>query len=95
MTFKVVRISSKGQLVIPQEIRDRMQIKEGDNFIIFTVSDDVLVLRKIVFSDENYKTFKKKFIEALKELNVEISEDLLDKAFVLMIKKCINESDNA
>jgi len=35
MTYaKVVRISKKGQFVIPKEIRDALEVKEGDTLLV-------------------------------------------------------------
>jgi len=38
-------VSSKGQVVIPQEIRERLHLKEGSELDV-EVEDDRLVLRK-------------------------------------------------
>jgi AbrB family looped-hinge helix DNA binding protein len=40
---KRVRMSSKGQVVIPQEMRERLGIGEGDELILHLVSDRLLV----------------------------------------------------
>ncbi len=39
----VTRLSSKGQLVIPQEIRDRLGLKEGCRFIVLESNGNLLL----------------------------------------------------
>ena len=42
----VGKLSKRGQIVIPKEIRDRMGIKPGDG-IIFKIQDGKIILEKI------------------------------------------------
>ena len=58
MVVDTVRMSSKGQIVIPQHIRDVLGVEEGSVFAVMG-EDDTVVLRKI-------KTPSKK--ELIKEL---------------------------
>jgi AbrB family looped-hinge helix DNA binding protein len=44
---ELVKLSSKGQLVIPQDIRKTRNIKEGSVFAISSPKKDVLVLKRI------------------------------------------------
>lgn len=44
---EVVRVSSKGQLVIPQEIRELRNIKAGSIFSVISPSRDMVVLKRI------------------------------------------------
>jgi AbrB family looped-hinge helix DNA binding protein len=43
----VVRISSKGQLVVPKEFREHLGLRPGDNMRIHEVSDNLLILEKL------------------------------------------------
>jgi AbrB family looped-hinge helix DNA binding protein len=45
------RLSSKGQVVIPKELRDRLHLREGDELSVEEV-DDAIVLRVTRASDE-------------------------------------------
>ena len=45
-TPELTRVSSKGQLVIPQDIRKKLDIKEGNTFAV-TSKDDLVILKKI------------------------------------------------
>lgn len=46
MTIETIKMSSKGQLVIPQDIRKEMEVNEGTIFAVVG-SRDTIVLRKI------------------------------------------------
>ena len=64
METEIVKMSTKGQLVVPQEIRDNESFKSGDRFISFQVKDGVL-FKKVEIPDVKAE-FKKlsKEIEA-------------------------------
>ena len=51
-TLATTRMSSKGQVVIPESIRKRLNLKEGAQFIV--VGDaDVVILKAVVPPDLN------------------------------------------
>ena len=54
MDIELTRLSGKGQVVIPNEIRKRMKLKEGTRFLIVEVGDSP-VLRKFEISDEKLR----------------------------------------
>ena len=54
MSLDFTRLSEKGQIVIPNEMRKRMKLKEGTRFVILGL-DDTLVLRKLELSQERKK----------------------------------------
>ncbi len=39
-------ISSKGQVVIPRQIRERQEIRPGDDFLLFELSNGDILLRR-------------------------------------------------
>ena len=43
---EITKMSSRGQIVIPQEIRQEMHLKEGSAFAVIA-SNDLLLLKKI------------------------------------------------
>ncbi len=45
-TLEVTSLSSRGQVVIPQRLRDRLHLHEGEKFIVIG-EDDTIVLKKI------------------------------------------------
>ena len=54
---EIVTMSSKGQIVVPKELREAMNIDSGTSFVIFG-KEDTLVLRKIDVPKAN-ETFEK------------------------------------
>ena len=44
--MEITKISSKGQIVIPREIRERLRVKRGNLFVV-TDQDDSICLKKI------------------------------------------------
>ena len=45
-TVAATRLSSKGQVVIPEEVRRRLNLKAGDRFLV-TGEDDVVILKTL------------------------------------------------
>ncbi|MEK6872246.1 MAG: AbrB/MazE/SpoVT family DNA-binding domain-containing protein [Nanoarchaeota archaeon] len=43
---EITSVSSRGQIVIPQSLRNRMKIREGEKFIIIG-EDNTIVLKKL------------------------------------------------
>ncbi len=54
MALELTRLSERGQIVIPTEIRRKMHLKEGERFIVMGL-DDTIVLRKIELSEERLR----------------------------------------
>ncbi|MFH1249243.1 MAG: AbrB/MazE/SpoVT family DNA-binding domain-containing protein [archaeon] len=44
--MEIAKVSSKGQIVIPQSIRQRLKVKEGSMFAVASC-DSTLILKKI------------------------------------------------
>lgn len=68
MDSNLVKMSPKGQLVVPQEIRDKEGFTPGDRFVPFPVKEGVLFKRVVIpdvkaefekLSKEVEKQFKK------------------------------------
>ena len=45
--MSVVVIDDRGRIVIPRKLRDKLQLKKGDTFIILELRDNLLVLKRI------------------------------------------------
>jgi len=45
MEIEITKVTSKGQVVIPQEIREEAGIQEGEKFFVYT-SGDSIILKK-------------------------------------------------
>ncbi len=44
---ELTRLSSKGQIVIPQHVRDELGLKEGETFVVLG-KEDTIILKKVV-----------------------------------------------
>ena len=89
-TVRVVRVSSKGQIVIPQDIREKFSIKEGDYLLIAPLGQDLILIKKIVIDNEEYRTFAEKFAKILQDMGFKITKKELDKAIEKLIKDMYN-----
>ena len=67
------RMTTKGQVTIPKEVRERLGLQPGDE-LEFTVVDGVYSVRKLVAPD----VFKK-YRGYLKELAGQDSDDLVEE----------------
>ena len=77
-SLEITRMSSRGQVVIPIEIRDYLGLKEGEKFIVFG-EDDTIILKKIsVPSFKKYDELVDKAMKFAKEKK--ISKKKLSKA---------------
>lgn len=52
--MELTRLSGKGQVVIPREVRRKMELREGMKFLVFGL-EDTIVLRKIQVSEEKLR----------------------------------------
>jgi len=44
--IEITSVSSRGQIVIPQGLRDKMKIREGEKFVVIG-EDNTIVLKKL------------------------------------------------
>ena len=72
--IEVTSISSRGQVVIPQGIRERLQIHEGEKFVVLG-EDDTIVLKKLeVPSFKGFDKLLKKTREFVKKKGLKESD---------------------
>ncbi len=45
-TLEITSLSSRGQVVIPQGVRDRLHLYEGEKFMVIA-EDDTIILKKL------------------------------------------------
>jgi AbrB family looped-hinge helix DNA binding protein len=57
MALELTRLSQKGQIVIPTEVRRKMGLKEGTKFLVIGL-EDIIVLRKLQLSNEKLRLKK-------------------------------------
>ena len=56
--IKTLRVSEKGQISIPNSVRQRLGIKRGDNLILFEINGKLLIERQQKVSDKMKDEFK-------------------------------------
>ncbi len=85
---ELTRISSKGQLVIPNEIRRNLNIREGDVFATTSSDHDLIILKKIKnpIMKEDLMILKE-IEEAWKEIEQGKFKTMAKKDFLEEIKK--------
>lgn len=64
MEIEITKLTSKGQVVIPQDMRIEQNLKQGDKLLVISSADKIIL--------EPIKKLKKKTVE-------EIEEDIIDK----------------
>lgn len=64
---KMVRVSSKGQIVLPKRIRDKMGIREGDYIFVQESEDGNAILSRA--GESQIDSIFKGFRQAAKEMN--------------------------
>lgn len=77
LTFSVVtaitKVSAKGQIVIPKDLRERMSLKEGDTLLVYS-TDSMLVIRKITRQETILSIIAKPVRERIKQLGITRSD---------------------
>ena len=62
----VVKIDEKGRILLPKEIRDRMNIKPGEEFLVADIDENAVVLKRI-----NVRKMLEELIEKAKSVDLE------------------------
>ena len=75
MTVDTVRMSSKGQIVIPRDVREELQLDQGAVFAVVG-SKDTIVLKKIATPS------KEELIKNLATLAKKAKKKLQNKGFI-------------
>ncbi len=74
MEIEITKLTSKGQIVIPQEIRKEAGIKSGERFLVYNDKDNV-VLKKLenlesADSVERFETIFKRMWKTAKDRGI-------------------------
>ncbi|MBO8180635.1 MAG: AbrB/MazE/SpoVT family DNA-binding domain-containing protein [Archaeoglobus sp.] len=64
--MSVVKIDEKGRILLPKEIRDRMKIKPGEEFLVADIDENAVVLKRI-----NVRKMLEELIEKAKSVDLE------------------------
>jgi len=72
---KLVKLNKKGQLVIPQEIRDKMGIRTEGTVVIFTRNDETILLTPQKYAEYTCGLMKGTWGSSKKEVEAYINEE--------------------
>ena len=90
MEIEITKITSKGQVVIPQEIREEARIIEGEKFFVYRSGDSIILKRaKNLESAKNIDEFEEVFRSAWKtaKKNNVTKGDVLETIREIRVKK--------
>jgi AbrB family looped-hinge helix DNA binding protein len=76
METELVKMSQKGQLVVPQGIRESLKLAPGERFIAFAIQDGVL------FKKVEIPELKKEFSALAKEIECKFKKNKVKKSDV-------------
>ncbi len=72
--FSTTKLSSKGQIVIPEEIRDNLNLKEGDQFVVIGQGDTVILKSITPPSLSDFSSLMQEASRSAKSLNLKKSD---------------------
>jgi AbrB family looped-hinge helix DNA binding protein len=67
----VIKVSSKGQIVIPREIRKKLGVKSGEKLLVLTCDGDI-VLRKT--TETSMDDIARKIGKKVREENIDVDK---------------------
>lgn len=80
MEIEITKMTSRGQVVIPQEIREKEGLKEGERFIVVDINGNIVLKRVKNLGAKNIEDFESHFRALWKEAEVKgITEDDVQK----------------
>jgi len=69
MVTAVTKVSAKGQIVIPKDLRERLNLKEGDTLLVYS-TDSMLVIRKVVKQETILSIIAEPVRKKIKQLGI-------------------------
>ena len=78
MKDTIVKMSKKGQLVVPKDIREDEHFRPSDKFIAIPIKDGVIFKKIEIDLEKEFDDLKNKIRERFKK--EELSEDEVEKA---------------
>jgi len=77
MVTAITKVSAKGQVVIPKDLRERLNLKEGDTLLVYS-TDSMLVMRKVTKQETILSIIAEPVRKKIKQLGVRRKD--VDKA---------------
>jgi len=86
--LSITVIDERGRIVIPSKVRRKLKLKEGDHFLVVSVRNDIIVLKKI-----NIQELVKSIVEEIAKSNIDLDAILneVKREANMIAKKKINE----
>ena len=81
MILKTVKVTEKGQIAIPLEIRNQINIEKGDELIVFTFNDKILIEKAkniTLYMKDDFKDILKLSERVAKKLWSNKEDDIWD-----------------
>jgi AbrB family looped-hinge helix DNA binding protein len=72
---KLVKLSKKGQVVIPREIREKLGIRIGEKLVIFIRGDETVILTPKKYAEYTCGLMKGTWGSTIKEVEEYINEE--------------------
>lgn len=72
--IEITSLSSRGQVVIPQMVREKMHLQEGERFIVIGEEDTILLKKLEVPSFKGFDKLLKKTREFAQKREIKISD---------------------
>lgn len=69
MATALTRVSAKGQIVIPKDLRQKLNLKEGDRLLVYS-TDSMLVIRKVTKQESILSIVAQPVRKKIKELGI-------------------------
>ncbi len=84
----VAKIDEKGRILLPKEIRDRMNIKPGEKFLVADVDENAVILKRI-----DVRKMLEDLIEKAKSIDLEKLEREIEEEGNRVAKRKYRISD--
>jgi len=69
MVTAITKVSAKGQIVIPKDLRERLNLKEGDTLLVYS-TDSMLVIRKVTKQETILSIIAEPVRKKIKQLGI-------------------------
>ena len=78
MTMMSVRVQAKGQVTIPKEIRDKLNVQPGDLVVFVETDEGVMVKPAAVMTDEHLRQEVTAVLRSIRESFADYSAEEID-----------------
>ena len=69
MVTAITKVSAKGQIVIPKDLRERLNLRKGDTLLVYS-TDSMLVIRKVTKQETILSIIAEPVRKKIKQLGI-------------------------